>query len=132
LPPELDRPLRPIAGRGRKSARNHRDQTPLPRSWDRKARGWPQGGAVISLRENRFANPADPVELIQRHPGTLKLRPDQKIVYLSDWHDAKIRLTGAARLAQALAKIAPTAQLDAGAVPQPTPGLVRPRAARRA
>jgi len=63
-------------------------------------------GAVVSLRENRFANPAGLVDLIQRHAGTLKLRPDQKIVYLRDWHDAKTRLTGAAKLAQALAKIA--------------------------
>jgi transcription-repair coupling factor (superfamily II helicase) len=34
-------------------------------------------GAVIALRGNRFANPAGLVELIQRHAGTLKLRPDQ-------------------------------------------------------
>jgi transcription-repair coupling factor (superfamily II helicase) len=33
-------------------------------------------GAVIALRGNRFANPAGLVELIQRHAGTLKLRPD--------------------------------------------------------
>src|SRR6185312_410807 len=70
-------------------------------------------GAVISLRDNRFANPAGLVDLIQRNAGTLKLRPDQKIVYLRDWYDAKTRLTGAAKLAQALAKIARTATPDA-------------------
>jgi transcription-repair coupling factor (superfamily II helicase) len=62
----------------------------------------------------------------------LKLRPDQKIVYLRDWHDAKTRLTGAARLAQALAKIARAAPPEAGTLLQPTPGLVMPRAVRRA
>src|SRR5215470_3923298 len=78
-------------------------------------------GAVISLRDNRFANPAGLVDLIQRHAGTLQLRPDQKIVYLRDWHDAKTRLTGAARLAQALAKIARAAppKVDA-ALPPPS------------
>ena len=90
-------------------------------------------GAVISLRDNRFANPAGLVELIQRHAGTLKLRPDQKIVYLRDWHDAKTRLSGAAKLAQALAKIARAAKPEtAAALPKPTPSLVKPQAARRA
>ena len=42
----------------------------------------------------------------------MKLRPDQKLVYVRDWHDAKTRLTGAARLAQA--KIARAARSDAG------------------
>ena len=97
-----------------------------------KLEGGPKG-AVISLRDNRFANPAGLVELIQRHAGTLKLRPDQKIVYLRDWHDAKTRLTGAAKLAQALAKIARAAKPEtAEALPKPPPPLVKPQAARRA
>jgi transcription-repair coupling factor (superfamily II helicase) len=90
-------------------------------------------GAVISLRDNRFANPAGLVDLIQRNAGTLKLRPDQKIVYLRSWDDAKVRLTGAAKLAQALAKIARAAKPDADvALPPPTPDLVKPKVARRA
>src|SRR5207244_7411274 len=85
-------------------------------------------GAVISLRDNRFANPAGLVDLIQRNAGTLKLRPDQKIVYLRDWHDAKTRLTGVAKLVQALAKIARAAQPEAAtALPKPTPSVVNPR-----
>src|SRR5215472_12281469 len=71
--------------------------------------------AVISLRENRFANPAGLVELIQRHAGTLKLRPDQKIVYLRDWHDANTRLTGAAGPRKPLPR--------SPAPPHPTPGI---------
>jgi transcription-repair coupling factor (superfamily II helicase) len=54
-------------------------------------------GAVIALRGNRFANPAGLVELIQRDAGTLKLRPDQKIVYLRNWEDEKTRLAGVAK-----------------------------------
>jgi transcription-repair coupling factor (superfamily II helicase) len=90
-------------------------------------------GAVISLRENRFANPAGLVDLIQRHAGTLKLRPDHKIVYLRDWYDAKTRLSGAAKLAQALAKIARAAPPEAtAALPKAKAPPVNPRVARRA
>src|SRR5258708_5715770 len=89
-------------------------------------------GAVIALRENRFANPAGLVDLIQRNAGTLKLRPDHKIVYLRNWEDAKTRLAGVAKLAQALAKIARTAQPETDAqLPQPTPELVKQRSAGR-
>ena len=60
----------------------------------------------MTLRGNRFANPAGLVELIQQHAGTLKLRPDQKLVYLRNWDDEKERMTGVAGLMQALVKIA--------------------------
>src|SRR5690348_5806416 len=90
-------------------------------------------GAVISLRENRFANPAGLVHLIQRNAGTLKLRPDQKILYQRNWDDAKARLTGATKLVQALAKIARTTPAQAAAeLPKPTPSVAKPRVARRA
>jgi transcription-repair coupling factor (superfamily II helicase) len=90
-------------------------------------------GAVIALRGNRFANPAGLVELIQRHAGTLKLRPDQKIVYLRNWEDEKTRLAGVAKLLQALVKIARTEQPDTdAALPPPTLSLVKPKIARRA
>src|SRR5215467_5826553 len=90
-------------------------------------------GAVVSLRENRFANPAGLVDLIQRHAGTLKLRPDQKIVYLRDWHDAKTRHTGAAKLLQALVKIARAQKPETDIQPrQPTSSIVESRMARPA
>ena len=90
-------------------------------------------GAVISLRENRFANPAGLVELIQRHAGTLKLRPDQKILYQRNWDDAKARLTGAVKLVQTLAKIARASKPEAETqLPNPGPTLAQPRVARRA
>jgi transcription-repair coupling factor (superfamily II helicase) len=89
-------------------------------------------GAVISLRDNRFANPAGLVDLIQRNAGTLKIRPDQKIVYLRNWENAKTRLGGVAKLAQALAKVSRSAVPETPtALPQPTPALAKP-AARRA
>ena len=60
-------------------------------------------GAVVTLRNNRFANPAGLVELIQKHAGTLRLRPDQKLVYLRNWDDEVSRLKGVTGLMQALA-----------------------------
>ena len=78
------------------------------------------------MRNNRFANPAGLLELIQRNAGTLKLRPDQKILYQRNWDDAKARLTGVAKLAQALGQIARAAQ------PTVDTALIKPRVARRA
>ena len=90
-------------------------------------------GAVISLRDNRFANPAGLVDLIQRNAGTLRIRPDQKIVYLRNWEDAKARLTGVAKLAQALAKIARNSGRGADApAPIATPSVATRATARRA
>jgi transcription-repair coupling factor (superfamily II helicase) len=89
-------------------------------------------GAVLTLRGNRFANPAGLVELIQRNAGTLKIRPDQKIVYLRNWDDEKERLTGVARLLQALVKIARAARPEAEAASaQPTQELAAQRAVGR-
>src|SRR5205085_4150964 len=90
-------------------------------------------GAVISLRDNRFANPAGLVELIQRNAGTLKFRPDQKILYPRNCEDANARLGGVAKLVQALAKIARTVQPEAAAqLPKPAPSVAKPKVARRA
>ena len=90
-------------------------------------------GAVITLRGNRFANPAGLVELIQKNAGTLRLRPDQKLVYLRNWENEKERLAGVARLMQALVKVARAGQSDAAPppMPTPTPELVKARASGR-
>ncbi len=63
-------------------------------------------GAVITLRNNRFANPAGLVDLIQKHPGAMRLRPDHKLVYLRNWEDEKARLKGVAGLTQTLMRLA--------------------------
>jgi transcription-repair coupling factor (superfamily II helicase) len=90
-------------------------------------------GAVVTLRGNRFSNPAGLVDLIQRNAGSLKLRTDQKIVYLRNWEDEKQRLTGVARLLQALVKLARAAPPDtAPPSPTPSPQSVERVARRRA
>ena len=88
-------------------------------------------GAVVTLRGNRFANPAGLVELIQKHAGTLRLRPDQKLVYLRNWDDSAERLAGVARLLQALVKIARAGNADAAPTVSPPPEQVKTRAAAR-
>ncbi|HVC53622.1 MAG TPA: transcription-repair coupling factor [Stellaceae bacterium] len=80
-------------------------------------------GAVIGLRNNRFANPAGLVDLIQQHSGTLRLRPDHKLVYLRNWDDEKARMKGVAGLMQTLVKLS-------RATPA-APDASRPAAARR-
>ncbi len=89
-------------------------------------------GAVVTLRNNRFANPAGLVELIQKHAGTLRLRPDQKLVYLRNWDDKPTRLKGVSGLLQALVKLARAATPEAppAPMPRPTPELVKARSGR--
>ena len=90
-------------------------------------------GAVVTLRGNRFANPAGLVELIQKHAGTLKLRPDQKLVYLRNWDDEQERHDGRRRLDAGAGQDspAPAAPRARPPLPKPTPELVKTRAAAR-
>ncbi|HML09362.1 MAG TPA: transcription-repair coupling factor [Stellaceae bacterium] len=89
-------------------------------------------GAVIQLRGNRFANPAGLVELIQSQAGRLRLRPDQKLVYLRNWDDEAARLKGVTGLMQTLVKLARAASDDKPPMPPPTPELRKPQLAGRA
>jgi transcription-repair coupling factor (superfamily II helicase) len=65
----------------------------------------PKGG-TIAFRNNHFANPAALIQLISRHSGTMKVRPDQKIVVTRDWPTPDDRLKGAKALLTQLAKLA--------------------------
>ncbi|MCH8001879.1 MAG: hypothetical protein IIA34_09510, partial [Proteobacteria bacterium] len=63
-------------------------------------------GAVVSFYKDRFAKPAELVAFIQRQAGTIKLRPDHKLVYRRQWDDPGARLRGVRRLLDELAKVA--------------------------
>ena len=63
-------------------------------------------GAVISFRENSFANPGALIEFITSQVGTVKLRPDHKLVYQREWADEQQRLRGVRRLMAQLAELA--------------------------
>ena len=51
-------------------------------------------GAVIAFRKDQFARPDRLIAWITRQAGTVKVRPDQKLVVIRAWDDAAQRLTG--------------------------------------
>jgi len=51
-------------------------------------------GAVVSLRNNTFPNPLGLVDFIAKQAGTLKLRPDQKLVFTRPWETPGMRVKG--------------------------------------
>ena len=63
-------------------------------------------GAVITLQNNVFPNPAGLVKFIARNNGAAKLRPDQKIVYKRVWDIPADRLKGMRKLMEKMADIA--------------------------
>jgi transcription-repair coupling factor (superfamily II helicase) len=65
----------------------------------------PKGG-TIAFRNNAFANPVKLIQFINQHAGTMKVRPDQKIVVTRDWPTPDDRLKGAKALLGQLAKLA--------------------------
>ena len=60
-------------------------------------------GVVLSFRQDRFADPEGLVRLINTNAGSMKLRPDHRLVYQRDWADGKRRLEGVRKLMQRLA-----------------------------
>ena len=67
-------------------------------------------GATITFRGGNFANPMGLVEYISRNASTLKVRPDQRLVYLKDLETPEERLKGVHQLLGELARIATAAQ----------------------
>jgi transcription-repair coupling factor (superfamily II helicase) len=64
-------------------------------------------GAVLSFRDNKFANPAGLVAFIQSEAQRAVLRPDHRLVlHREGWFAAEARLAGVAKLVEALARIA--------------------------
>ncbi|MDI7774486.1 transcription-repair coupling factor [Asticcacaulis sp. EMRT-3] len=62
-------------------------------------------GAVVSFRNDSFANPMGLVRFIPTRPDW-KLRPDQKLMVRGDWPDATQRLAAAERIMKELARLA--------------------------
>ena len=63
-------------------------------------------GAVIAFRGDLFANPQGLVQFIQSQAGTVKLRPDHKLVYKRGWDGPQQRMRGVRRLLEQLGKAA--------------------------
>ena len=63
-------------------------------------------GAVVTFRNDQFANPAGLIDFLTRHPKTAKLRPDHRMVYQRDWQTTDERLAGVTNLTRTLSGIA--------------------------
>jgi transcription-repair coupling factor (superfamily II helicase) len=63
-------------------------------------------GAVVSFRNNTFANPEGLVSFMMDNAGTVKLRHDQTLVFNRIWETPRDRLDGVRYLLQDLVKIA--------------------------
>jgi transcription-repair coupling factor (superfamily II helicase) len=63
-------------------------------------------GAVITFRDNKFAQPDRLVFFIRSYGQAAKVRPDMKVVFLQDWETPEERLEGATEILRALANLA--------------------------
>src|SRR5262249_30930003 len=62
-------------------------------------------GAVVAIPDNRFAKPEKLVRFIKEQAGTVKVRPDQRLVYRRDWRDERARLRGVNQLVKSVAAL---------------------------
>ncbi|PKU23247.1 transcription-repair coupling factor [Telmatospirillum siberiense] len=63
-------------------------------------------GAVLTFRHNNFDNPGGLVQFITGQLGTVKLRPDHKLVVQRSWDDSAQRIKGIQGVVETLAKLA--------------------------
>jgi transcription-repair coupling factor (superfamily II helicase) len=61
-------------------------------------------GAVLSFRDNTFANPEALLRFIAKHDDA-KVRPDMKVVFFEDWDRPEDRLAGTAAILRELVKL---------------------------
>jgi len=67
-------------------------------------------GAVISFRDNTFANPDRLVAFIRDQGRAARVRPDMKVVFFDDWEEAEQRLRGTAAILRSLVTLAQPAK----------------------
>ena len=63
-------------------------------------------GATVSFFNNTFPNPAGLIKYIQGQLGTMKLRPDQKLIVMRPWGNVDARLEGVRNMIQKFAELA--------------------------
>jgi transcription-repair coupling factor (superfamily II helicase) len=69
-----------------------------------------QKGAVLSFRDDTFANPEGLIAYIQSEGPAARVRPDMKVVFFEDWQEPEERLKGAAEILTQLVTIAERAK----------------------
>jgi transcription-repair coupling factor (superfamily II helicase) len=67
-------------------------------------------GAVVSFRDNTFANPDRLIRFIHEQGPSAKVRPDMKVVFFADWEKPEQRLKGTMAILRSLASLAAPAQ----------------------
>ncbi len=67
-------------------------------------------GAVVSFRDNTFANPDRLVSFIREQGPQARVRPDMKVVFFEDWPTPEKRLKGAALILRRLVQLAQPAK----------------------
>jgi transcription-repair coupling factor (superfamily II helicase) len=67
-------------------------------------------GAVLSFREDSFANPEGLVAFIREQGPAARVRPDMKVVFFDDWETPQERLKGATAILRRLVTIAERAK----------------------
>ena len=63
-------------------------------------------GTLVSFHNDSFPNPAGLIAYAERLQGTVKLRPDNKLVVSRAWSDPKARLNGLMQLTKGLSAVA--------------------------
>jgi transcription-repair coupling factor (superfamily II helicase) len=67
-------------------------------------------GAVVSFRDNSFANPDRLVRFIHDQAGGARVRPDMKVVFFADWDEPEARLRGTTSILRNLVALAQPAK----------------------
>jgi transcription-repair coupling factor (superfamily II helicase) len=70
-------------------------------------------GAIITLRNNEFPDPAGLVRMVADPSTQVRLRPDQKLVFARDWPTAEARLKGTAAILSRMARLAEGSRVPA-------------------
>lgn len=63
-------------------------------------------GAIIAFYHDTFSHPERLMAWITKQAGTIKVRPDQKLVLMRGWEDMSLRLTGTKKTLVELVKLA--------------------------
>lgn len=63
-------------------------------------------GASIAFYKNTFPNPAALIEYMSKQLGTMKIRPDQKLIVMRPWDKPTDRLAGVKKIIQKIADLA--------------------------
>ena len=67
-------------------------------------------GAVLSFRDNTFANPEGLIAYIREQGKDARVRPDMKVVFFDDWEQPERRLAGTTLILRTLVAIAERAK----------------------